>query len=684
VALAVLGAAPAAAQRLNCQRIEATSEVRLEGTAEMAGDVVLSCTGGAAAGAGAAMPRYNFLLTTTGAFARRAARRTDGSIDPFIDAMILVGDPDPARQFACVPARTASYCAASAVTKPFPAGTVPNVFSGRLLQSNVLAFSDIPIPSPGGGAVTVRITNIRVNAAVAGPAPATISTSVQIFDDAGATVAVANPQQVAARAVPGAAISVHDAAGVLIEKATDAPLSLTPQQIVRNAPVAAQTFQIRVSESTKAAFRRRNIATTARDPLRVSDQSLLGLDYRTESGFHNAMFPVDGYLDRGGLADSGTRLRVQIEGIPENVLLWASVRDVGNNDTANPKALLTNANALGGGPLDPQRETVPGYVQIPADRGTAQVVWEIVSTDPESLETLTFSLGITANNGPAMGTATLRANLGPLDDGTPAAQTAVPRFEDRPLRGIAFRIAGSVQAPAVSHLSAATFQAGAIAPGSLVAAFGSGFASRVTAAANGPVAVLDNLSVEVTDSVGSTRAGELIFVSPGQVNYLMPEGLRPGPAAVSFLRGATSIGSGVVNLRASSPGLFSAPGTGAGPAAGTFVTIGGVERPPAPLAVYDAAAGAFQANALPLVEGEQVYLVLYGTGIRGAGGVGTVSATVGGVSVPVLYAAAHRDYPGLDQVNLGPLPLSLAGRGEAPVVLRVDGVSSNAVTIRLR
>jgi uncharacterized protein (TIGR03437 family) len=77
---------------------------------------------------------------------------------------------------------------------------------------------------------------------------------------------------------------------------------------------------------------------------------------------------------------------------------------------------------------------------------------------------------------------------------------------------------------------------------------------------------------------------------------------------------------------------------------------------------------------------DQEYLVLYGTGIRGAAQ-SAVTATVGGISVPVIYAGAQAQYPGLDQINLGPLPMSLKGTGVANVVITVNGQSSNTVTV---
>jgi uncharacterized protein (TIGR03437 family) len=57
-----------------------------------------------------------------------------------------------------------------------------------------------------------------------------------------------------------------------------------------------------------------------------------------------------------------------------------------------------------------------------------------------------------------------------------------------------------------------------------------------------------------------------------------------------------------------------------------------------------------------------------------------VTATIGGVPA-VLYAGAQGTYVGLDQVNLGPLSTSLAGRGEVPISLTVDGKAANTVTV---
>jgi uncharacterized protein (TIGR03437 family) len=69
---------------------------------------------------------------------------------------------------------------------------------------------------------------------------------------------------------------------------------------------------------------------------------------------------------------------------------------------------------------------------------------------------------------------------------------------------------------------------------------------------------------------------------------------------------------------------------------------------------------------------------MYGTGIRNAN---NVTASVGGLSVPVLYAGPAPDFAGEDQVNIGPLPQALAGAGSVNIVLTADGQAANTVNV---
>ncbi len=80
---------------------------------------------------------------------------------------------------------------------------------------------------------------------------------------------------------------------------------------------------------------------------------------------------------------------------------------------------------------------------------------------------------------------------------------------------------------------------------------------------------------------------------------------------------------------------------------------------------------------------DNVYLVLYGTGIRNRSDLTKAQATIGGVALPVLYAGQHCCYIGVDQINVQ-LPRSLAGRGDVDVTLNVDGKAANTIKVNVK
>ncbi len=126
-------------------------------------------------------------------------------------------------------------------------------------------------------------------------------------------------------------------------------------------------------------------------------------------------------------------------------------------------------------------------------------------------------------------------------------------------------------------------------------------------------------------------------------------------------------------------------------APGIFVVSGGSKVPAAFYLRVTAAGERIQsytfdpwtraAVGIPRDSGDAIYLLLYGTGFRRCGG--RVTATANGQAVPVLAAVAQGEFAGLDQVNIGPLPASLAS-GEVTVRLQFDGLPANDITIRLR
>jgi len=82
-------------------------------------------------------------------------------------------------------------------------------------------------------------------------------------------------------------------------------------------------------------------------------------------------------------------------------------------------------------------------------------------------------------------------------------------------------------------------------------------------------------------------------------------------------------------------------------------------------------------------EGEQVFLILFGSGFRNRQAGGSVTVQVGGENAEVTYAGAQGDLVGVDQLNLK-LPRTLIGKGDIQLVLTVDGKSANSLRIKVK
>lgn len=231
--------------------------------------------------------------------------------------------------------------------------------------------------------------------------------------------------------------------------------------------------------------------------------------------------------------------------------------------------------------------------------------------------------------------------------------------------------------------SSASFALAPVAPDSIASLFGTDLAASAMSASSLPLPdTLGSVSITVTDSAGVARSAPLFYVSPTQVNFQIPAGAAAGKAAIAVAKSDGSILVGDILIETVSPGVFAANGNGAGVGAMSAIRVDAQGAQTALSALeYSAAQQAFVGTAIPLgAETDSVYLVLYGTGIRGAGELSNVSALIGGTSVPVTYAGAQGSFAGLDQINLGPLPRTLAGAGEVEIVFTAGGTKANAVT----
>src|SRR5262249_38843074 len=103
-----------------------------------------------------------------------------------------------------------------------------------------------------------------------------------------------------------------------------------------------------------------------------------------------------------------------------------------------------------------------------------------------------------------------------------------------------------------------------------------------------------------------------------------------------------------------------------------------------PVAEFDPTQNKFIAVPIDFgAENDQVFLVAYGSGIRGRSALSGVSAKIGGIRSEVLFAGEATEFFGLDQLNLR-LSRGLIGRGEVDFELTVDGQTANILKLLIR
>ena len=235
-----------------------------------------------------------------------------------------------------------------------------------------------------------------------------------------------------------------------------------------------------------------------------------------------------------------------------------------------------------------------------------------------------------------------------------------------------------VEPPFTVALSTAG-QAGPFAAESIVSAYGASLATGTTSAPGLPLPTsLADTTVTVTDSAGVARMAPLFYVSPVQINFEIPEGTALGTASVSIQSQGGTAQTVTIQIGNVSPGLFELNSSGL-VAAWALPVISGTQQPLQP--VYFVVSEAVV--PLPINLGsstDQFYLEMYGTGIRNAN---NVTVSVGGLSVPVLYAGPAPGFEGEDQVNIGPLP-PLLFTGSVDIVLAADGQAANTVVVAIQ
>jgi uncharacterized protein (TIGR03437 family) len=231
---------------------------------------------------------------------------------------------------------------------------------------------------------------------------------------------------------------------------------------------------------------------------------------------------------------------------------------------------------------------------------------------------------------------------------------------------------------------------GAISTPMIVSAFGTGLATGVTGSGTLPLqTTLSGRQVIITTAEGFELACGLLYVSPTQVNFIIPSipnqsltGQAGVPALIQLRAAGQTIREQAITLRSTAPSLFSANGSGQGVAAASVqrTTTNGTVREES-VAQFDSTKQAYVPAPIPYTSAtNRLVLSLFGTGF-----VTTLSVTakVGGVTVPVIYAGPQAGLDGFNRIDLD-LPNTLAGKGLVDVVINDDGIAANTLSIQFQ
>lgn len=242
----------------------------------------------------------------------------------------------------------------------------------------------------------------------------------------------------------------------------------------------------------------------------------------------------------------------------------------------------------------------------------------------------------------------------------------------------------------VTGVSAASYLGGGIGMESIASLFGAGLTTGNASATTTPLPTdLGGAAVRVVDSLGVARLAPLFYVSPTQINFEIPPGTAEGTASISIgpagMNAASFTGFGTLEIARVAPGLFTADASGRGyPAALVYRYRHGAYLSADPVARYDQASSRIVPVPVDTsLTSDDLYLVLFGTGIRYRSTLSSINAQIGGYDAQVVYAGAQGDFVGLDQLNLR-IPAALASAsGEFDVALSVDGKAANTVRLAI-
>lgn len=216
---------------------------------------------------------------------------------------------------------------------------------------------------------------------------------------------------------------------------------------------------------------------------------------------------------------------------------------------------------------------------------------------------------------------------------------------------------------------------------------GAGFGSAIAA---GSWATLFGTFAGVTQTTGTTPVGTnlagvtvtvaslpapVYFVSTGQINFIVPAAAPAGLQAIQVKAGSATF-DGTIRILSAAPGLFTQdtatpPKSAALNQNSTVNTSTNVALRGDIVQIYGSGPGAF---SNPVVDGAAAS----GTTLNGTKS--TPQVFIGGVPAEVQFSGLAPNFAALWQLNVK-VPTQSFITGRVPVIVYVDGVNSNEVTI---
>jgi hypothetical protein len=491
-----------------------TPTLRAEGYTEVAGDIVISCTGGAppAPNTGTPIPTANIIVFVNTAVTSRLLASTVTSGGTPSEALLLIDEPGAplpeagygttvpqtlctnaagtAAQFGAGfggcpeyvgtstvagslnsvpvssnPSTTAGACSGGTAGTCAPGA---NVFQG-VVQGNQVTFFGIPVLAPSTqGSRVYRITNIRVNAngiTAGGPTPGQVTASISISSST--ALSITNSTLTVGFVLQGLSPT-----GTLVKNSSNTG-NASGSGVTFNQCSSASVTSTSSTAAVGLLQYQENFGTAFKIRQQVAAQNIPGTIYNSESNFvtgNSFAAPGTGNTYLPGQADYATRLKATFSNVPAGVSIFVSTRDVANSFTTPggiPNAVLVVSETAtdatsdfgiaasaspAGVPLSSQtgvytaaNGSTVGIAPVSISAaGTGLAVWEVVNTNPNTIDTLLFSVFISysaspATNSPAAGAMTVTMSFAPTPSGgaftatTGAAASntlTIPRFSD--------------------------------------------------------------------------------------------------------------------------------------------------------------------------------------------------------------------------------------------------------------